>query len=399
MRLRKRMTAASALVPLMGIVVAPGLLLAQQADRFAAVTARMQEFVDKGEIAGAVTLIATRDRIIHLGAVGKTDMAKDRKMQTGDIFWIASMTKPITAVCIAILADQGKLSFDDPLAKHLPEFAGLKVNENGRSAEPSRPVTLRDVLTHTSGIGEMTNREPHLTLEETGKRVSQQPLRFQPGSRWAYSTAGMDVLGRVVEAASGMPFHEFLQNRVLDPLGMKDTSFWIAPEKEARWAHSYRWNAQATRLEETTIPYLYRTAVTDRERPPLGGAGLFSTAEDIARFYRMMLNQGALDGKRILKPGTVVEMTRKQTGALDARPGMPWGLGFCVVEDPAKMTANSVLSPGSFGHGGAFSTGSWADSARNLIWVVMFQRDGKGNPDNSDVRIAFQDAAAKGLGQ
>ena len=399
MRLHKRMTAISALLPLLGIAVTPELLLSQQADRFAAVAPRMQEFVDKGEIAGVVTLIATRDRILHLGAVGKTDMAKDRKMRTDDIFWIASMTKPITAVCIAILADERKLSFDDPLARHLPEFAGLMVNENGQTAKPSRPVTLRDVMTHTSGIGEMNNREPHLTLAETSKRLSQQPLRFQPGSRWAYSTAGMDVLGRVVEVASGMTFDEFLQKRVLLPLGMKNTSFRIAPEKESRWAHSYRWNAQAGKLEETTIPYLYGTAVTDRERPPLGGAGLFSTAEDVARFYQMMLHQGVLNGKRILKPETVAEMTRQQTGALSARPGMPWGLGFCVVEDPAKMSANSVLSPGSFGHGGAFSTGSWADPAKNLIWVIMFQRDGKGNPDNSDVRIAFQDAAAKGLGQ
>lgn len=398
-RLHLQILAVSALVPLLGIVVAPGLLLSQPADRFAAVAPRMQEFVDKGEISGVVTLIATRDRIIHLNAVGKTDIAKERKMRTDDIFWIASMTKPITAVCIAILADEGKLSFDDPLAKHLPEFAGLVVNENGQTAEPSRPLTLRDVMTHTSGIGEMNNREPHLTLAETAKRLSQQPLRFQPGSRWAYSTAGMDVLGRVVEVTGRMPFHEFLQKRVLDPLGMKNTSFWIAPEKESRWAHSYRWNPQAAKLEETTIPYLYKTTVTDRERPPLGGAGLFSTAEDVARFYRMMLNQGALEGKRILKPETVVEMTRKQTGALNARPGMPWGLGFSVVEDPAQVPANSVLSAKSFGHGGAFSTQSWADPVKNLIWIVMFQRDGKGNPDNSDVRIAFQDAAALGLGQ
>jgi CubicO group peptidase (beta-lactamase class C family) len=368
-------------------------------DRFAAVALRMQEFVDKGEISGAVTLIATRDRIIHLNAVGRTDTAKDRKMRTDDIFWIASMTKPLTAVCIAILADEGKLSIDDPLAEHLPEFAGLTVSENGQTARPSRPVTLRDVLTHTSGFGEIRTREPHLTLAETSRRLSQQPLRFQPGSRWAYSTAGLDMLGRVVEVTSGKLFHEFLQKRVLDPLEMKNTSFWIAPEQESRWAHSYRWNPQAARLDETTIPYLYGTVVTDRERPPLGGAGLFSTAEDIARFYQMMINQGSLNGKRILKPETVAGMTRKQTGALSARPGMPWGLGFCVVEDPAKMSANGVLSPNSFGHGGAFSTQSWADPAKNLIWIVMFQRDGKGNPDNSDVRIAFQNAAAKGLGQ
>jgi CubicO group peptidase (beta-lactamase class C family) len=391
--------AVRALAALLSIVVAAGMLRAQQADRFAAVASRMQEFVDKGEAAGVVTLIATKDRILHLGAVGRTDLAGSRKMQTDDIFWIASMSKPITSVCIAILADDGKLSLDDSLAKFLPEFAGLVVSQNGETVKPSRPVTLRDAMTHTGGFGEMTDRPPHLTLAETSRRLSQQPLRFQPGSRWAYSTAGIDVLGRVVEAASGMPFDQFLQKRVLDPLGMQDTAFWIAPEKESRWAHSYRWNAQANKLEETAIPYLYNTAVTDRQRPPLGGAGLFSTAGDIARFYRMMLNKGALDGKRILKPETVAEMTRKQTGALTARPGMPWGLGFCVVEDPAQMAANSVLSPGSFGHGGAFSTQSWADPAKDLIWIVMFERDGKGNPDNSDVRIAFQESAAKGLGQ
>ena len=390
--------AVSALAPLLAFVATPELLHARQADRFASIAPRMQEFVDKGEVAGVVTLIADKDRILYLGAVGKTDMAKDRKMQTDDIFWIASMTKPVTAVCLAILADEGKLSFDDPLSKHLPEFAGLMVAGNGQTARPSRPVTLRDVMTHTSGLGEMDDREPHLTLAETSRKLSERPLRFQPGSRWSYSTAGMDVLGRVVEVTSGMPFDRFLQQRVLGPLGMKNTSFWIAPEKASRWAHSYRWNPQANKLEETTIPYLYKTAVTDRRRPPLGGAGLFSTAADIARFYQMMLNQGTLHGKRILKPATVVEMTRNQIGALAARPGMPWGLGFCVVQDPAQMPANSVLSPNSFGHGGAFSTQSWADPARNLIWIIMFQRDGKGNPDNSDVRIAFQDAAATALG-
>jgi CubicO group peptidase (beta-lactamase class C family) len=380
MKLEKKAMVVAALAPLLCLAAAP--------DRFAAIAPRMQEFVDKGEVAGIVTLLATRDRVIHLGAVGRTDLAKDRKMRPDDIFWIASMSKPVTSVCIAILADEGKLSFDDPLAKHLPEFASLSV---------AHPVTLRDVMTHTSGFGEMTEREPHLTLAETSRKLAGQPLRFQPGSRFSYSTAGIDILGRVVEVVGGMPFDQFLQKRVLDPLGMKDTSFWIAPEKESRYAHPYRWNAQASKLEETTIPYLYKTAVTDRQRPPLGGAGLFSTAGDIARFYQMMLNRGALDGKRILKPGTVAEMTRKQTGDLDARPGMPWGLGFCVVEDPSKMAANSVLTPNSFGHGGAFSTTGWADPAKNRIWVLMFERDGAGNPDNSDVRIAFQEAAAKGL--
>ena len=374
-------------------LIGHGLLLAQSLN---AIAPHMQEFVDKGEAAGVVTLIANKDQILHLNAVGKSDLTNDRKMRTDDIFWIASMSKPITVACVAILADDGKLKFDDALAKYLPEFAGLMVSQGGQLVVPVRPVTLRDVATHTSGFGEMTTRDPHLTLAETSRKLAQQPLRFQPGSKWAYSTAGMDILGRVVEVVSGKPFDRILQTRVLDPLGMKDTSFWIAPERASRWAHSYKWNAQAAKLEETTIPYLYGTAVTDRDRPPLGGAGLFSTAEDIAKFYQMMLNQGTLNGHRVLKAATVAEMTRVQTGQLDARPGMPWGLGFSVVEDPGKMTANAVLSPHSFGHGGAFSTQSWADPAKGLIWIVMFERDGKGNPDNSDVRIAFQEAAGLG---
>ena len=398
MRLQKTMMAASILAALVGIA-GVAVRCARPADRFAAVAERMQGFVDKGEVAGVVTLVANRDGILHLGAAGKSDLAASRKMHTGDTFWIASMSKPITSVCIAILADEGKLSFDDPLAKHLPEFAGLMVAQNGETVKPTRPVTLRDVMTHSSGLGEMMTREPHLTLAQTSEKLSRQPLRFQPGTRWAYSTAGIDVLGRVVEVAGGMPFDQFLQKRVLGPLRMKDTSFWIAPEKESRYAHTYRWNAQTSKLEENAIQYLYGTAVTDRGRPPLGGAGLFSTAEDVASFYRMMLNRGTLGGARILKPETVAEMTRKQTGDLTARPGMPWGLGFCVVEDPARMAANSALAPGSFGHGGAFSTQSWADPSKGLVWVVMFERDGHGNPDNSDVRIAFQEAAAKGLPQ
>jgi CubicO group peptidase (beta-lactamase class C family) len=339
----------------------------------------MQAFVDKGEISGVVTLVATKDKVLDVSATGVSDLASRRPMRPDDIFWIASMSKPITATAIAMLADDGRLTFDDPVAKFLPEFAG-------------RPITLRDVLTHTGGVPEMTKREPHLTLAETAKAIAALPPAFEARTAWGYSTAGFDLLGRVVEAASGMPFDRFLQTRLFDPLRMTETTFWLPEAKKDRWARSYQWVAQESRLRETAIPYLYGTDVGDRARPPLGGAGLFSTAEDVVRFYQMMLNGGQLNGRRILKAATVAEMTRKQTGALRARPGMPWGLGFCVVEDPQAMEANKVLTPGSFGHGGAFSTQSWADPARDLIWIVMFQRTGKGNPDNSDVRIAFQNA-------
>jgi CubicO group peptidase (beta-lactamase class C family) len=368
----------------------------QPAGRFGLVAPRMQQFVDAGEAAGIVTLVATSDTVLHLSAVGKTDRAGDRRMKPDDIFWIASMTKPITAVAVALLVDDATLAFDDKVERYLPEFAGLQLkDDSGQLVKPARAITLRDVLTHTSGMSDVNRRDPHLTLEQTSRRIAQEPLIFQPGSRWSYSTAGIDVIGRVVEVASGMPFDRFLQKRVFDPLGMKDTSFWIDRGKYARWAHPYQWVAEEHTLRETAISFMYGTEVTDRQRPPLGGAGLFSTAGDIARFYQMMLSKGQANGRRLLEPGTVVELTRKQTGDLRARPGMPWGLGFCLVEDPTAIEANGILSAGSFGHGGAYSTQSWADPAKNLIWVLMFERTGKGNPDNSDIRIAFQEAVGK----
>jgi CubicO group peptidase (beta-lactamase class C family) len=382
---------------LVGLLCLAPTVPAQSGGSFARIVPTMQEFVDKGEAAGIVTLIATRDKVIHLAAVGRTDLAKSRAMRTDDIFWIASMTKPIVGVSVGVLVDDGKLTFDDPLEKHLPEYADLKVADGSQLVAPARKVTLRDVLTHTSGMGELGNRAPHLTLAETSRQLAALPLRFQPGTRWSYSTSGIDILGRVVEVVSGMKYDQFLRKRIFDPLGMKDSSFWITSSTDARWARPYQWLPQENRLRETGISYMHGTEVTDPLRPPLGGAGLFSTAEDIARFYQMMLGKGSFKGRRVLEPGTVAEMTRKQTGDLRARAGMPWGLGFCVVEDPQAMEANRILSPNSFGHGGAYSTQSWADPTRGLVWVVMFQRNGKGNGDNSDIRIAFQDAAAPNL--
>lgn len=388
---------------------------AQQTDRFAGIVPKMQEFVDKGEISGIVTLVADKEKVLHLAAVGKSDLACGRKMETSDIFWIASMSKPIAAVCIGILKDDGKLSFDDPVAKYLPEFSSMTIRAGGRggrrgaaatapaaaapTSAPSRPITLRDVMTHTSGLGDMTNREGHLTLAQTSELLAKLPLGFEPGSRWTYSTAGIDILGRVVEVVSGMPFDRFLQTRLLDPLEMKDTSFWVSADRVSRYAKSYVLNAASGKLEETSIPYLYNTAVTDKQRPPLGGAGLFSTAEDIGRFYQMTLSKGSWKGKQILSPQTLAEMTRNQIGTLTARPGMPWGYGFCVIEKPSGMEANRTVSPGTFGHGGAFGTSSWADPTSGIVYVQMLQRNNMGNPDNSPMHQAFNAAVADALGK
>jgi CubicO group peptidase (beta-lactamase class C family) len=373
------------------------------ADKFAAVPEKLQQFVAGNEISGAVSLVAMSDSVLHLAAVGKSDLESGRQMKTDDLFWIASMSKPVTAVAVAMLADDGKLAFDDPVEKYLPEFRDMQVAA-GAQGQPralvkaARPITLRDLLTHTSGLGEYRVTDPHWTLAAMIQSLAREPLRFQPGTRWSYSTAGMDTLGRVVEVAGGMPYAEFLQKRLFDPLGMKDTTFWISPSQKERYAQTYIRNAQAGKLQPTPIDYMYGGAVTDRERPPLGGAGLFSTAEDVTKFYQMMLNHGAWNGRQILKPETVKEMTRKQTGDLRARAGMPWGLGFCVVEDPTQMESNKTLSPGSFGHGGAFGTQSWADPTRGVIYVLMLERDKlQPTPDDSAMRRAYQQAVAAAL--
>lgn len=398
---------------LAALLLPAAFVSAQDASKLAAITPQMQAFVDQGEISGIVTLVATKDRVLHLSAVGNSDVAQGRKLQTNDLFWIASMTKPVTGLAIGMLVDDGKVKFDDPVAKYIPEFAHMTVVENaGRgggnggaqppaaSAAPqpaSRPITLRDLLTHTSGMGEYSDREPHLTLAETAVRAAKVPLRSQPGTRWAYSTTGIDMLGRVVEVASGMSFDAFLQQRLFTPLGMKDTTFWPTPEQEKRLAKSYIRNTQTGKLEEIPVNYMYKTAVTDRGRPPLGGAGLFSTAEDIVKVYQMALNKGEWNGRRIIRTETLAEMTRKQTGDLKARAGMPWGLAFCVIEDPKAMEANAMLSPGSFGHGGAFGTNSWADPTTGTIYILMLQRDKMGNPDNSPMHRVFQETAVAAM--
>lgn len=394
-RLRSRFLFATFAVSVLGA----GLPAAP--DKFAAVPERMKVFVDQGEISGAVTLVATKNKILHLAAVGRSDLATGRKMEPNDLFWIASMTKPMTAAAAAMLVDDGKLSFDDPVEKYLPEFRNLQVVQEqteGQVLVPAaRPITLRDLLTHTSGMGEYVTTDPHWKLAEMCKSIAREPLKFQPGTRWSYSTAGIDTVGRLVEVVGRMPFAKFMQQRLFDPLDMRNSTFWPTPAQQKRFATNYRRNEQTGQLEPATIFYLYGGAVTDRARPPLGGAGLFSTAEDVAKFYQMLLNGGVSDRTRILKYESVAELTGAQTGRLKAGflPGTVWGLGFCVVKVPQGVTA--MLAAGSFGHGGAHGTQSWADPERGVVYVLMIQRAGLPNADGSEMRRVFQETAAAAL--
>jgi len=359
---------------------------------FPAVTSAMKECIAKKDVAGVVTLVATRDKILHLSAVGQADVAAAAPMRPETIGWIASMTKPVTASAILMLQDEGKLSVDDPVAKYIPQLAALKTADG----KPGN-LTLRHLLTHTSGMSEATAEESKdaRTLADLIPYFASKPLKFEPGSKWQYCQSAINTLGRIVEVASGQSFPEFLEKRLFGPLGMKDTTFYPTPEQAARIAKAYK--VADGKLEEVAVKgdYDFRRA----NRYPAANGGLYSTAPDYARFCQMILNQGALDGKQYLKPESVKLMTTIQTGDLKTgfTEGNGWGLGWCVVRQPQGPTA--ALSPGTFGHGGAYGTQAWIDPVKQVIYVVMVQRSNFPNADGSELRTVFQARAAEAMGK
>lgn len=391
---------------LVGVLVLVQSVLGAELDaaKLAAVRTRMQQFVDKGEIAGAVTLVARHDRVVSLEAVGYQDLESKKPMQANSLFRIASMTKPVTAVGIMILADEGKLAVDDPVEKYLPEFRGQQLAVRGQEGvtlqKPSRPITLRDLLTHTSGMHGGLPRSPaglyekrDCTLAQAVPLYAQEPLQFEPGTKWQYCNVGIDTLGRIIEVVSGQSYETFLEKRIFNPLGMVNTCFYPSPAQAERIAVIY--GKKEGQLVAATSPIVGPTAGA---KYPIPSAGLFSTAPDMARFYQMVLNQGELDGQRILSPASVAQMTRVHTGDLTAgfTEGVGFGLGWGVVRTPTGVTA--MLSPGTCGHGGAFGTQGWIDRQKDLILVMMIQRVGLPNGDASEMRREFQRIAVSSLG-
>ncbi len=366
-----------------------------------AIRKAVEPFIETNEISGAVTLVAQAGKVVSFEAMGVSDLETGRAMRRDDMFWIASMSKPMAGVAAMMLADEGKLNIHDEVEKHLPEFKDLwMVQERSRDRmilkRPSRKITLLDVATHTAGIGRVDEPRPHTTLAELVSMVSQRPLDFEPGSRWQYSTMGTNVLGRVVEVVSGQRFEVFLQQRLFDPLGMKDTTFFPPKEKIDRVAKSYERDEATSKLRETSVYYL-QGDLWDTRRTVKPGGGLFSTAEDLRHFYQMMLNKGVWEGRQILTEVSVRELTRTQSGDIETgfTDGMSWGVKFQVVKEPQGVTA--MLNPGTFGHGGAYGTQSWADPVNQTIYILMIQRRGFKNGDDSPVRKAFQSAAARAL--
>ena len=364
--------------------------------KLAAIKPRMQKFVDDNELSGVVTVVGNAHGVVHHEAIGNARLEPAQAMTKDTLFRIASMTKPVTATAVLILADEGKLAVTDPVEKHLPEFRGqMLVSERGKDrlvlVKPARPITIRDLLTHTSGLPFYSPGLADVyvkrdrTLADTTLAVSQRPLDFEPGSKWAYCNSGIDVLGRIVEVVSGQRFEDFMSKRIFDPLGMKDSTFQPTKEQTKRVAGLYDSKGGKLTLAPDNL-----LGQVEKSRHPVPAGGLYSTGADVARFYRMMLNKGALDGKKILTPAAVKELTRVQTGDLKCgfTPGMGFGYGFAVVREPEGVTG--MLSAGTFGHGGAFGTQSWADPEKGVFMILLIQRVGLANGDATDMRKELQ---------
>jgi CubicO group peptidase (beta-lactamase class C family) len=356
------------------------------ATRMAAV---LQPFVDRRALAGAVTLVADKDTVLSLEAVGFADLAANTAMRTDALFWIASLSKPMTAAALMMLVDEGQVKLDDPVETYLPEFKDQRLAVAREKApmalkRPQRPVTVRHLLSHTSGMPfKSAQEEPtldRLPLRDAVRSYASTPLQFEPGSHYQYSNAGFNTAGRIIEVVSGIPYAEFMAKRLFTPLGMTDTTFWPNDEQLARLAKSYQPNADQTDLEETTITQL-TYPLNAPHRQPMPAGGLFSTAEDVGRFCRMMLNDGVFDGKRYLSPAAVAQMTRKQTGDL-ATTG--YGLGWAI-------------EGGTVSHAGAYATHMTIDAKRGLIMVFLVQHAGfLGN--GGDSHAAFKQAAEQRFG-
>jgi CubicO group peptidase (beta-lactamase class C family) len=362
--------------------------------------------VERGEMAGIVTLVARHGRIAHFSAVGYADTASRRVMRTDDIFRLYSMTKPIAATALTMLYEEGKFRLDDPISKYIPEFAGIRVlktpDSNITDTVPAgREPTIHDLFRHTAGflhgprmpepradsIDEAYRKadlsSSGISLEEMTRRLARIPLAHQPGTRWHYSLAP-DVQARLVEILSGMPFDQFLEERLFAPLGMKDTSHRVSADGASRLVPvHWKKNGQVVPCGEThgcSVRALGDPEINTYTQDKVlkrGSSGLTGTAEDYWRFAQMMLNGGELNGHRFLSPVTVRHVARDHLGEVSVRNGTGesigtgWGLGFAVVKDAAAAAA--LIPDGSYYWAGAANTFFWIDPANDIVVVAMTQ--------------------------
>jgi CubicO group peptidase (beta-lactamase class C family) len=357
----------------------------------------LQQVVDAGDLAGAVTLIWRKGRIVRVDTVGFRDLEAKAPMQRDTLFRIASMTKPVTTVAALMLMEEGKLKLDEPISKWLPEFKDMRVLKDAAGSlddtgPASREITVEDLMTHRAGlayafssVGPIAQAHEDalgsplgtpLTPDAWLQALGGLPLSYPPGERMHYSHA-TEVLGFLVARIEGKPLGQVLKDRIFGPLGMDDTDFWCPPEKRGRMAKLYRLGEEPGSLEDVSLPH-----VDAQPAYEAGGGGLISTADDYLKFARMLLGGGEVDGVRLLKPETVALMrTNRLTDEQRQIPflGIPFwisqgfGLGLSVVMDPVAHAWMGAGSKGSFGWPGAFGTWWQADPEEDLIAIYLIQ--------------------------
>lgn len=362
--------------------------------RLAAIAPRLQEFVAAGKAAGMVTLVAQKGEVAAFDAVGFTDVETRQPMTKENIFQLHSMTKPVVVIAAMRLAEEGKLSLADPVEKHLPEFRGQSViaasyPDGARLLKkPSRLITIRDLMTHTSGmslnpppgIGEL-HGALHKSLADVALILSQQPLEFEPGTKWQYSNTGIAALARIVEVISGQPLEVFMAEQIFKPLGMKDTYFFPPKNTWGRMPTAYI--QLDGKLVKYTADPLGEGKMKFREgaKYSLPEGGLYSTAADLLVLYKTILNDGRHGNFRLLSPTGLRLMQQSHTGDLrTGTPGAGWGLGWFVMTDHSSQS----MPEGTFGHGGRYGTFCFLDPKNGIIGIFLIHREG-----GSDERQAF----------
>lgn len=370
----------------LGVIDDP-LRVGISADRLPRISEVVRRRIESGEIAGAVTLVARHGRVVHFEPQGVLDVESKAPMSRDALFRMASTSKPVTAAAVVMLIEEGKIRLTDPASRFIPEFREPKVavERNGRVelVPTHREIQVLDLLTHSSGLlsggpgqkqfpGDSTFPRKGDSLADFVQRIAPAPLDFEPGSRWVYSPfGGIDTLARIVEVASSKPFDVFLQERLFEPLGMKDTSFYASAESQPRLAAFHA--RKGDELKKGVYSFEFDRPYTS------GAAGLLSTAEDFFRFGQMLANGGELDGRRVLSPRGVEMLSsnhvgEKFQGSLGRPDGMGFGFAVEVVVDPIQ--AATFRSAGSFGWDGAFGTQFWVDPKEGIVAVFMVQASG-----------------------
>lgn len=381
----------------------------------------LQSLVDKHIVPGVVTLVASKDKVLDLEAAGYASLASKTPMRKDALFWIASMSKSLTGTALMMLVDEGKVSLDDPVEKFLPEFKGQQVKAaDGTLHPPKHPITVREIMCHTSGLVLANEKGLKKTqsLQENVALFATYPLRQEPGTKYEYNNCGIDTGGRIIEVLSGMSYPDFMQKRLFDPLGMKDTTFWPSEDQAARLAHTARFTADKRDLEEIKQDKDVEQRIIDKWSEGVhvpravtadmgaGAAfnyakhfgepagGYYSTASDVGTFCRMLLNGGALDGRRYLSEKAVKHMSSIQTGDTSVSPDSAYGVGLSI-----KLTDEEGPSAGSFGHRGARRTAMWIDPKNELVMVILVERFDMTGEEQKVMYGSFMKAAVAAFGR